>query len=94
MENKPVGSWLTGYGDAMMDQNDNFYAWLPILAPIIGGLIGAALFKYLILDYLPNEDEPLRNTPRLASPGPTSDPADPPPDRLSTRPTRGAHPHG
>ena len=32
----------------MSDQYGNLYFWLPIVAPIIGGLIGGRLFKYLI----------------------------------------------
>lgn len=52
-----LASWITGYGDAMLDQNGNFYAWLPIVAPIIGGLIGAALFKFLIAGYLPFDED-------------------------------------
>ncbi|MBA2639263.1 MAG: aquaporin family protein [Nocardioidaceae bacterium] len=52
-----LASWMTGYEDAMFDQSGNLYVWLPIVAPIIGGLIGAALFKYLILDFLPAEEK-------------------------------------
>jgi glycerol uptake facilitator protein len=59
-----LASWITGYGDAMRDQNGDLYFWLPIVAPIIGGLIGAALFKYLILAYLPTEDETAVGEPR------------------------------
>jgi glycerol uptake facilitator protein len=48
-------SWITGYETAMFDQNGNLYFWLPIVAPIIGGLIGGAAFKYLVERYLPAE---------------------------------------
>ncbi|WP_148614512.1 MIP/aquaporin family protein [Nocardioides rubriscoriae] len=43
-----LASLMTGYGDALSDQNGDLYFWLPIVAPIIGGLIGGALFKVLI----------------------------------------------
>jgi glycerol uptake facilitator protein len=33
------------------------YFWLPIVAPIIGGLIGGALFKYAVEAFLPTEAE-------------------------------------
>ena len=56
-------SWITGYGNAMSDQNGDLYFWLPIVAPIIGGLIGGAAFKYLIEQFLPEEDEDLQTPP-------------------------------
>ena len=48
---------LTGYETAMYDQNGTLYFWLPIVAPIIGGLVGGALFKFLIEAFLPAEPE-------------------------------------
>jgi glycerol uptake facilitator protein len=60
-------SWITGYETAMFDQNGNLYFWLPIVAPIIGGLIGGAMWRYLVQPYLPSEPaqpaeaEPTRN---------------------------------
>lgn len=50
-------SLITGYGDALKDQNGDLYFWLPIVAPIIGGLVGGAAFKYLIGQFLPEGDE-------------------------------------
>ena len=47
----------TGYATAMVDQNGQVYFWLPIIAPIVGGLIGGALFKYMIEGFLPDEAE-------------------------------------
>ena len=52
-------SLLTGYETAMYDQHGQLYFWLPIVAPIIGGLVGGALFKYLIEGFLPIEPESL-----------------------------------
>jgi glycerol uptake facilitator protein len=60
-------SWITGYETAMFDQNGNLYFWLPIVAPIIGGLIGGAMWRFLVQPYLPSgplesaEAEPTRN---------------------------------
>jgi glycerol uptake facilitator protein len=53
-----LASLITGYGGAMNDQNGDLYFWLPIVAPIIGGLIGGAMFKYLIEIHLTDPDEP------------------------------------
>jgi glycerol uptake facilitator protein len=50
-------SLITGYGDALKDQHGDLYFWLPIIAPIIGGLIGGAAFKFLIGQFLPEGDE-------------------------------------
>jgi glycerol uptake facilitator protein len=53
-----LASLITGYETAMFDQNGNLYFWLPIVAPIIGGLIGGAGFKFLVERYLPAEPPP------------------------------------
>ena len=52
-----LASLLTGYETAMFDQNGTLYFWLPIVAPIIGGLIGGALFKFAVEGFLPAEAE-------------------------------------
>ncbi len=51
-----LASLLTGYGGAMRDQNDHLYFWLPILAPLLGGLVGGFLFKILLEDHTTDED--------------------------------------
>jgi glycerol uptake facilitator protein len=43
----------------MYDQHGQLYFWLPIVAPIIGGLIGGAIFKYMVEAFLPIEAESL-----------------------------------
>ncbi|MFE9661075.1 MULTISPECIES: MIP/aquaporin family protein [unclassified Streptomyces] len=52
-----LASFLTGYGDAWRDQYGNFYFWVPIVGPLIGGVLGAALYKVLVGRYLPQADE-------------------------------------
>jgi glycerol uptake facilitator protein len=49
---------ITGYQDALYDQNGTLYFWLPIVAPIIGGLLGGALFKYAVESFLPRVPTP------------------------------------
>ncbi|MBY9073997.1 aquaporin family protein [Nocardioides sp. WL0053] len=61
-----LASLVTGYGTAMQDQNGELYFWLPIVAPIIGGLIGGGLFKLLIESHLPEEVE--GETPPVSEP--------------------------
>jgi glycerol uptake facilitator protein len=52
-----LASYITGYATAWTDPNSGLpYWWIPIVAPIIGGLIGGALFQYTINRYLPADE--------------------------------------
>nr|WP_221374026.1 MIP/aquaporin family protein [Actinoplanes polyasparticus] len=53
-----LASFLTGYGGAFRDQTGYLYFWIPIVAPILGGLLGAGLYQGLIGRFLPNLGEP------------------------------------
>jgi glycerol uptake facilitator protein len=56
-----LASFLTGYGTAFRDQYGNLYFWVPIIAPVIGAIVGGALFKYGVEKYLlalPADDLP------------------------------------
>lgn len=62
-----LASFLTGYDSAWLDQYGNPYFWVPIVGPIVGGLIGVALYKVLISRFLPTAppelpDDPLPGT--------------------------------
>jgi glycerol uptake facilitator protein len=65
-----LASFLTGYGGAFRDQYGYLYFWVPIVGPIIGGLVGAGLYKFLIgpvpaVRRSPQEwDDPEPPTPR------------------------------
>ena len=49
-----LASFLTGYQDAWFSANGpQMYFWVPIVAPLIGGLIGGALFVFCIERFLP-----------------------------------------
>jgi glycerol uptake facilitator protein len=59
-----LASFITGYDNAWRDQWGNLYFWVPIAGPLIGGLIGAGLYKYLIGNFLPTaEPEPTGRVP-------------------------------
>ena len=49
-----LASWITGYSDAWFSANGTqLYFWVPVVAPLIGGLIGGALFVFGIEKFLP-----------------------------------------
>lgn len=52
-----LASFLTGYGGAWRDQTGSLYFWVPIVAPLIGGLLGAAAYKLLVGRYMPGPEE-------------------------------------
>ena len=50
-----LASFLTGYGGAFRDQTGYLYFWIPIVGPIIGGIVGAGLYQTLIGRFLPSD---------------------------------------
>ncbi|MEV7423591.1 MULTISPECIES: MIP/aquaporin family protein [unclassified Streptomyces] len=52
-----LASFITGYHGAWRDQYGNLYFWVPIVGPLIGGPLGAGLYKFLIGRYLPKAGE-------------------------------------
>jgi len=52
-----LASFFTGYGGAFKDQFGDLYFWVPIVAPIIGALVGAFLYDLLVGRNLPISDE-------------------------------------
>ena len=62
-----LASLVSGYDTAMEDQNGTLYFWVPIVGPLLGGLIGGGIFKLLIEGYLPEEDAD-EETPPVSEP--------------------------
>ena len=52
-----LASFVTGYGTAFEDQYGVLYFWVPIIGPIIGALVGGALYDLLVGRFLPVSDE-------------------------------------
>jgi glycerol uptake facilitator protein len=53
-----LASFITGYGTAFRDQYGQLYFWVPIVAPLIGAVLGAWLYRILIGRFLPNAEPP------------------------------------
>lgn len=52
-----LASFVTGYDGAWVTAAGDLYFWIPIVAPLVGGLIGAGAYKVLIARFLPAEEE-------------------------------------
>jgi len=52
-----LASFFTGYGTAFRDQYGNLYFWVPIIGPLIGGVLGAGLYDAIVGRWLPIEEE-------------------------------------
>jgi glycerol uptake facilitator protein len=50
-----LAEFFTGYGGAFRDEYGNLYFWVPIVGPLVGGVLGAGLYEVLIGRSLPRE---------------------------------------
>ncbi|MWA02577.1 MIP family channel protein [Actinomadura sp. LD22] len=50
-----LAQYITGYDNAWRDQYGHFYFWVPLVAPVIGGILGAGLYILLIGRNIPEE---------------------------------------
>ena len=46
-----LASWVTGWSTAMKEPGGDFYFWVPIIGPFIGG-IGAYIYDFFIGNFL------------------------------------------
>ncbi|MET8862600.1 MIP/aquaporin family protein [Nonomuraea sp. NPDC049421] len=52
-----LASWLTGYDGAWRDQYGDPYWWVPIVGPLVGAALGAALYQLCIARFLPQGED-------------------------------------
>jgi len=50
-----LAEFITGFSGAWKDQYGNIYFWVPIVGPLIGGVIGVAGYDFLVGRFLPKE---------------------------------------
>ena len=53
-----LASYITGYKGAFRDQYGDIYFWVPIVGPLIGAPLGAAIYQFGIARFLPTSEEP------------------------------------
>lgn len=59
-----LASFITGYHGAWRDQYGNLYFWVPIVGPLVGGLLGAGMYKAFVGRFLPTQvPEPAGRAP-------------------------------
>jgi len=54
-----LASFLTGYEGAWRDQHGELYFWVPVVGPLIGGVLGAGLYKTMVGRFLPGVRAPV-----------------------------------
>jgi glycerol uptake facilitator protein len=52
-----LAAWVCGWANAFADQRGDFYAWVPIVGPFIGGPLGGLIYDTFIGRFLPAEGE-------------------------------------
>jgi glycerol uptake facilitator protein len=48
-----LASWVTGWSTAMKAPSGDYYFWVPIIGPFIGGAIGAYIYDWFVGNFLP-----------------------------------------
>lgn len=54
-----LAEFLTGYSHAWRDQYGDYYFWVPIVGPLIGGLVGAGLYQAFLARHLASREPQL-----------------------------------
>jgi glycerol uptake facilitator protein len=68
-----LAAWVSGWHNPFADQRGDFYAWVPIIGPLIGGPIGAFIYDTFIGGFLPVEEPEVGRLPEEPETGRTVD---------------------
>jgi glycerol uptake facilitator protein len=52
-----IASYVTGYGSAFEAPGGAVYFWIPVVGPLLGGLLGAGVYSLLVERFLPEAVE-------------------------------------
>jgi glycerol uptake facilitator protein len=63
-----LASWVTGWSTAMKAPSGDYYFWVPIIGPLVGGVIGAYVYDFFI-----GEGEPAPGEVGQVVEGPATD---------------------
>src|SRR5512133_905845 len=47
-----LAAWVCGWSGPFNDQRGDFYAWVPIIGPFIGGAIGVYIYDFMVGNFL------------------------------------------
>jgi glycerol uptake facilitator protein len=64
-----LAAWVCGWSGAFNDQRGDFYAWVPIIGPFIGGALGAYVYDGFIGRYLPVAEPEVGRVPEAPETG-------------------------
>jgi glycerol uptake facilitator protein len=64
-----LAAWITGWSGAFNDQRGDFYAWVPIIGPFIGGVLGGYVYDWFIGNFLPVEEPEVGRVPEVPETG-------------------------
>jgi glycerol uptake facilitator protein len=64
-----LAAWVTGWSGAFNDQRGDFYAWVPIIGPFVGGALGAYVYDWFIGNFLPVEEPEVGRVPEVPETG-------------------------
>jgi glycerol uptake facilitator-like aquaporin len=62
-----LASAVLGWGTSVF-RSHGWYFWVPMAAPLVGGVAGAWAYDLFLAKHLPSADEPERGEPRPLSP--------------------------
>ena len=64
-----LAAWVTGWSGAFNDQRGDFYAWVPIIGPFIGGALGGYVYDWFVGNFLPVEEPEVGRVPEVPETG-------------------------